>query len=57
MAGKPPALTYPQLRRIDAWFAERKISVAVMCRILRIAPNTLYDAAKRRRAYASCPRG
>lgn len=55
MSGKPSALTYPQLRRVDAWAETRKISVAAMCRVLKISPNTLYDAFKRRRAYRDCP--
>jgi hypothetical protein len=54
MAGRRPKLTYRSLRRIDAWFAERPWSVAVMARILRVSTRTVYDAANRRRAYAGC---
>lgn len=51
-----PALTYPQLRRVDTWYRARPWSAAVMARMLGITSNTLYDAACRRRAYAQCPR-
>jgi hypothetical protein len=54
--GRPPKLTYPALRRIDEWMAARRISVSVMCRILKVTPNTLYDAHKRIRGYKDCPR-
>src|ERR1700677_2089004 len=52
--GRPPKLTYPALRRIDEWMADRKISVRVMCRILKVSPDTIYDAYNRMGAYRGC---
>ena len=57
MSGRPPKLSYPSLRRIDRWFAERKIPVSTMRRILKVSADTIYDAANRRNAYRGCPRG
>lgn len=57
MSGRRPKLTYAHLRQIDAWWANRKWSVTVMARMLKISPTTLYDAALRRRAYAGCAGG
>ena len=54
---RTPKLTYPQLRRIDAWGKSRRISAAAMSRVLGISRNTLYDAWARRRAYRGCARG
>lgn len=57
MAGRHPKLTHGDLRRIDAWWAERKWSATVMARMLAISRQTLYDAAKRCGGYAGCSRG
>lgn len=57
MRGRHPKLSYAGLRRIDAWYRDRKWSATVMARVLKISSNTLYDAALRRRAYAGCARG
>lgn len=54
--GCPPKLTYPDLRRIDAWMAERRLSVRAMSRILGVMSTTIYDAHRRIRAYRNCPR-
>lgn len=56
LVGRPPKLTYSDLRRIDAWMLERKISVRVMGRILGVNAQTVRDAHKRIRAYRDCPR-
>lgn len=57
MAGRHAKLTFPQLRRIDSWFSERKWSAMVMCRMLGISIKTLYDAANRRGGYKEIARG
>lgn len=54
MAGRRPKLTFPALKRIDAWWKHRKWSAAVMARIVGVHRNTVYDAALRRRAYREC---
>jgi hypothetical protein len=54
MRGRYPKLSYPDLRRIDAWAVKRKISARAMARVLGVALNTFYDAWKRRNAYREC---
>lgn len=58
-AGRHPKLTYPKLRRIDAWYAERikfKEPMKTIAGELGISINTLMAAAKRIRGYEGIPR-
>jgi hypothetical protein len=58
--GRRPKLTYPQLRRIDNWYATRvrwKTPIKCIAATIGCSYGTVIDAAKRQGAYRDCPRG
>lgn len=59
--GRRPALTYPKLRQIDAWFSQgvrnKKPPAKTLAAQLGVSIGTIYDAAQRRNGYRDCGRG
>jgi len=58
--GRPHALTYPKIRRIDAWRAQpgrlKSPPWKVMAYQMGISLRTLYNVTRRRYGYANVPR-
>jgi hypothetical protein len=60
MSGRPHKLTYPQIRRIDAWRAQPRRNKTppwkTMAHSMGVSVRTLYNVVSRRYGYAKVPR-
>jgi hypothetical protein len=60
MSGRPHALTYPKIRRIDVWRAQptrfKSPPWKIMAHQMGISIRTLYNVCSRSYGYASVPR-
>jgi hypothetical protein len=61
MSGRPHALTYSKIRRIDVWRAQPTRNKTppwkVMAHQMGVSLRTLYNVTHRRDGYAKVPRG